>query len=138
MNYRKFGAKKIFDGYRFFTDRVLITTEDGTIEEIVPAAEAGDQVEFVDGIITPGFINTHCHLELSHMKGLIPEKIGLVDFVYKVINERTFAEEEILKAINTAEKEMIKNGIVAVGDICNNALTLPQKMKHNIAYYNFI
>ena len=34
-----------------------------------------------------------------------------------------------MDAIAIAEKEMIQNGIVAVGDICNNLLTLPTKAK---------
>jgi cytosine/adenosine deaminase-related metal-dependent hydrolase len=72
------------------------------------------------------------------MKGRIPEKTGLVDFVFKVVTERHHPEEEILQAIADAEDEMLRNGIVAVGDICNNALTIPQKQKHRIAYYNFI
>ncbi|WP_198104222.1 hypothetical protein, partial [Clostridioides difficile] len=72
------------------------------------------------------------------MKGLIPEKTGLVDFVFKVVTQRHFPEEEILNAIAVAEKEMLDNGIVAVGDICNNTLTLPQKQKQNLHYYNFI
>ena len=33
---------------------------------------------------------------------------------------------------------MMKNGIVAVGDICNTADTLYQKQKRNLEYYNFI
>jgi cytosine/adenosine deaminase-related metal-dependent hydrolase len=33
---------------------------------------------------------------------------------------------------------MLQNGIVAVGDICNNALTIPQKQKGRIDYCNFI
>ena len=117
--------------------KVLITKKDGTVEAIVDADDAGD-VETFNGIISPGFINTHCHLELSHMKGLIPEKTGLIDFVYKVVNERHFAEEEILTAIDRAENEMLLNGIIAAGDICNNGLTLPQKKKQRLAYYNFI
>lgn len=72
------------------------------------------------------------------MKGRIPEKTGLVDFVFKVVTERHHFEEEILAAIADAEDEMLRNGIVAVGDICNNALTLPQKQKGRLRYYNFI
>ncbi len=119
------------------SNNVLVIKKDGAVEAIIDADDAGD-VETFKGIISPGFINTHCHLELSHMKGLIPEKTGLVDFVYKVVNERHFAEEEILNAIDAAENEMLLNGIVAVGDICNNLLTLPQKLKQRLAYYNFI
>ena len=37
-----------------------------------------------------------------------------------------------------AEEQMIKNGIVAVGDICNTTDTLFQKQKGNLLYYNFI
>ena len=100
--------------------------------------EAGDGIEKLKGVVCPGFINAHCHLELSHMKGLIPKHTGLVDFVVKVVNERHFSADEIMAAIDLAEKEMIQNGIVAVGDICNNTLTIPQKTKGNLYYHNFI
>jgi cytosine/adenosine deaminase-related metal-dependent hydrolase len=139
MSYRKFKADHLFTGIKMLgNDKVLITNTKGEIVSIVDEEDAGDNVEILTGIITPGFVNTHCHLELSHMKDLIPEKTGLVDFVYKVINERSFAEEEIYEAINRAENEMLENGIVAVGDICNNNLTMRKKMQHNLAWYNFI
>ena len=119
-------------------DTVLITDELGRVEDMIPATEAGGDIQQFTGILTPGFINCHCHLELSHMKGLVPEQTGLVDFVFKVVTERHFPEEEILDAIAKAEDEMLANGIVAVGDICNNILTLPQKQLQRLAYYNFI
>ena len=119
-------------------DNVLVTEKDGTIKAIIPADEAGDNIETFDGMLSPGFINCHCHLELSHLKGLIPKKTGLVDFVFKVVTERHFDEEVILAAIETAENEMFKNGIVAVGDICNNTFTIAQKQKGKLWYHNFI
>jgi cytosine/adenosine deaminase-related metal-dependent hydrolase len=72
------------------------------------------------------------------MRGIIPEKTGLVDFVFKVVTERHHPEEEILQAIARAEDEMLEGGIVAVGDICNNALTISQKQRERLLYYNFI
>jgi cytosine/adenosine deaminase-related metal-dependent hydrolase len=138
MQFRKLKGNGIFDGYRFLRNKVLLVNEDGTIKGIVEETEAGTGIENFEGIISPGFINCHCHLELSHLKGLIPEKTGLVDFVVKVVNERHFREEQVLEAIRNAEDELIKNGIVAVGDICNNLLTLPQKLKRHLHYYNFI
>lgn len=138
MDYRKLKADKIFDGYQFIEDHVLVITKEGVIEDIVPIENAGNGVEIFEGILSPGFINCHCHLELSHMKGVIPEKTGLVDFVFKVVTERHHSEEEILQAIKNAEDEMLNNGIVAVGDICNNTLTLSQKREQNLRYYNFI
>jgi cytosine/adenosine deaminase-related metal-dependent hydrolase len=143
--YRKFSADKIFNGYQFLQQQVLITDAAGVIVEIVDEKEGGDDVEKLNGMLCPGFINAHCHLELSHMKGHIPKHTGLVDFVLKVVTERHlayrqagFAEQEIFEAIENAEDEMLQNGIVAVGDICNNTLTIPQKTKARLQYHNFI
>jgi aminodeoxyfutalosine deaminase len=138
MSQRKLKADKIFDGYKFVDNSVLMVAKDGVVEEVVATENAGGDVEVFDGILSPGFINCHCHLELSHMKGLIPERTGLADFVFKVVTERHHSPEEILKAIEIAEKEMFSNGIVAVGDICNASLTISQKKKPNLRYYNFI
>ena len=93
---------------------------------------------YLKGILSPGFINCHCHLELSHMKGMIPEGTGLIEFVTQVMKDRHLPEDEILQAIEKARIEMLSGGIVAVGDICNNKLTLPQKVKERIIYHNFI
>ena len=117
---------------------VLITDAEGVVQDIAAVTDAGDDIEKFRGILSPGFINAHCHLELSHMKGFIPEKTGLVDFIFKVVFDRHFEEAEILAAIANAENEMWQNGIVAVGDICNNTLTIPQKNKHKLRYHNFI
>ena len=139
MGLRKFKADTIFDGYRFLEgDNVLITDDKGVVIDIINRSEAGGDLEQFNGILSPGFINCHCHLELSHMKGAIPERTGLVKFVTDVVQQRHFPEEQILQAIEKAEDEMLANGIVAAGDICNNALTLPQKIKGRIYYHNFI
>ena len=106
--------------------------------DIADKKDAGEGIETFTGLLTPGFVNAHCHLELSHMKGYIPEKTGLIDFILKVVFDRHADEETILCAITNAENEMLQNGIVAVGDICNNTLTIPQKLKGNILYHNFI
>lgn len=138
MGYRKFKADKIFNGYRFVENCVLIAAEDGRIEDLVAEENAGNDIEIFEGILSPGFINCHCHLELSHMRGLIPEKTGLVDFVFKIVTERHHSEQEIFSAIEKAEDEMLCSGTVAVGDICNNSLSIPQKKKQRLNYYNFI
>ena len=139
MSHKKFRADQLFDGYQLLDDQhVLVTTNEGIIEGIVPIEEAGDEVQTLKGILSPGLINCHCHLELSHMKGMIDKGTGLTDFVFKIVTQRHIAEEEILKAIEDAEDEMLKNGTVAVGDICNNILTLAQKTKKRLHYHNFV
>ncbi len=137
--YRKRSATQIFNGFEFIRpDSVLITDENDTILDIVTREEAGDGIEFIDGILSPGFVNCHCHLELSHMKGMIPKSTGLVDFLMNIVKDRHATDEFIQASIASAEQEMIDNGIVAVGDICNTNHTIAQKQKSNIHYHNFI
>ena len=95
--------------------------------------------EIYNGIICPGFINTHCHSELSYLKGHIPEQKGLDEFINEVEKlRRNFSEEEIKKAVIKADEEMQQNGIVAVGDICNSNISFEQKKNSQLYYHNFI
>lgn len=138
--YQKFQANQVFNGRQILegADQVLITKLDGTIEGMVPIAEAGEDIQQFEGLLSPGFVNAHCHLELSHMKGMIPTKTGLQEFVKQIVALRQVEPEAIQEAIIAAEAEMVANGIVAVGDISNTLDTLDQKAKHNLAYYSFV
>jgi aminodeoxyfutalosine deaminase len=138
--YQKFQASQVFTGTQMLdgADQVLITKADGTVEAIVSVSEAGDDVQQLNGILSPGFVNAHCHLELSHMKGMIPAHTGLQEFVKQIVALRQVAPEAIQEAIVAAESEMIANGIVAVGDISNTLDTLNQKAKNHLAYYSFV
>lgn len=118
--------------------QVLVLSETGLVQEIVPLEDAGDNVQYLEGWLVPGLVNCHCHLELSHLQGLLPEKTGLVDFVMAVMKQRHFPEAEILAAAAGAEQAMLQEGIVAVGDICNTAHTLPLKKAQQLRYRNFI
>lgn len=95
-------------------------------------------LEYHQGAIVPGFINTHCHLELSHMKGKLETGTGLLSFIKNVVQLRDFPLEEILDAINRANAEMVEEGIVAVGDISNTSHTTATKEKSPIRYYTFV
>lgn len=136
--YKKIKATQLFDGFRFREQEVLIVKDNGIVDAIIADADAGDDTIHFDGIISPGFINCHCHLELSHLQSQIEEHTGLLPFVQQVVQKRTMPDELILKAIETAEQQMLDNGIVAVGDICNNTFTIAQKQQENIFYQNFI
>ena len=138
--YHKFKPQSIFTGHTMIEggNTVVVTKHDGTIMDLIAASEAGEDCKVLDGILSPGFINAHCHLELSHLKGAIPTQTGLSEFVKQIVPKRAAAQEIIDVAIEAAETEMFENGIVAVGDICNTADTIAAKTKGKLAYYNFI
>ncbi len=118
---------------------VIVADDNGKILAIDEySAHDPASVQHHTGIIAPGFINTHCHLELSHMKSLVPTGSTLIPFITDVVTKRGSATEKIKKSIATAEAEMIKNGIVAVGDISNTTDTFEQKAKNNLRYYTFM
>jgi cytosine/adenosine deaminase-related metal-dependent hydrolase len=118
----------------------VITIDDsGIILEISETHPTETEIEYYSGIICPGFINTHCHLELSHMHAQVSENAGMTNFIKEIIGKRFgFSEEKIQQAIAEAENKMIQQGIVAVGDISNNNSTFKQKSKNNLLYHTFI
>ncbi len=92
----------------------------------------------LSGIICPGFVNTHCHLELSHMKDKIATKTGLVNFIKDILKHREADTQLITDSAAQADKEMYENGIVAVGDIANTNATIKIKAASKIHYHTFV
>lgn len=120
---------------------ILTCSDDGTITEISGSHEnfieqAG--LEFYSGILVPGFVNTHCHLELSQLKGKIEEKTGVGGFIGKINKLRNEEPENTEKAIQVADRKMWAAGISAVGDISNSNLTVKTKKNSKIYYHTFI
>lgn len=118
---------------------VVIIDDDGKVLALERrAGHDPASLERYAGVIVPGFVNAHCHLELSHMRGRVDTGTGLLPFLKQVVQFRDIGEEEIMAAISAADQEMYENGIVAVGDISNKTDTAVQKEKSPIRYYTFV
>lgn len=137
---RKLAAKRIYPiSSAPIENGVVITDDFGKIL----ALESQDQhdpasLERFDGALIPGFINAHCHLELSHMKGMVDTGTSLIPFITSVVTKRNLPAEAIAEAIAQAEQDMLDAGIVALGDISNTADTFAVKAKGRMRYYTFV
>jgi cytosine/adenosine deaminase-related metal-dependent hydrolase len=122
--------------------RAVITTgDDGTILDIEDTGgtlQEKQSMEYHNGIIIPGFVNCHCHLELSHLKGFIAQKHGLGHFIEQVRSTRDNKSESIINSAYLADKEMYREGIVLCADICNSSLTFNLKKESRIRYINLL
>jgi aminodeoxyfutalosine deaminase len=94
--------------------------------------------EFFEGALIPGFVNAHCHLELSHLKGHIQQKKGISYFIGEINRQRAAEDHIILQSAKDAENEMYRQGIAAVGDVSNTAVTLEIKKHSNISWFTFV
>jgi cytosine/adenosine deaminase-related metal-dependent hydrolase len=139
MAYRKFQADQLFTGHKLLDkEHVLVVNEQGVVHDVISSEEAGENVQILRGILSPGFINCHCHLELSHLKNIIPPHTGLIEFLSSVVQKRGFAAEMIGEEIVKAEKEMYDNGTVAVADICNTSDAVNVKSKSKLRWHSLI
>jgi len=116
---------------------VIVHDSRGLIIDLVPKNDLDPlKIQHYEGIICPGFINTHCHLELSFMKSKIEAGQGLHTFIKEVESLKKPNDEEVLEAIKTTDNEMYTNGIVAVGDISNTSNTFAYKANASKIYYH--
>lgn len=139
-------AIKIFDGEKFIDENTIVV-KDGFISDIIYLSD--DNISFSDdikinihnGIIVPGFVNAHCHLELSYLHNQFERYTGMVGFLNQMLTKRyLFNEELIVERADEWDKKMRQEGIVAVGDIVNeqNDNIFEIKKGSKIQYINFI
>ena len=139
---RKFSAHFIFTGNGTILEKgIIVLTDQGVVADIIDTngkLEEKAGVEFYSGVLTPGFVNAHCHLELSHLRAAFGERSGLPEFLKNVAQRRNHNDPEILVEARNADHELWRNGVVAVGDISNTNATFPIKLESKIAYHTFV
>ncbi|WP_321368828.1 TatD family hydrolase [uncultured Draconibacterium sp.] len=138
---RKIAATYIFPGTASpIKNGILVCDDAGTIIEILDRGdtfreEAG--VEFYSGILVPGFVNAHCHLEFSYLLNKIEKHIGFSGFL-KEINQLRNEPADKEKVMQNADRKMWAAGIAAVGDVSNTDLSLTVKQKSKNYYHTFV
>jgi aminodeoxyfutalosine deaminase len=139
---KRFTAQYIITNSGPSLKRAVITTEDdGTIisvEETAGDLKEKYSTEFYNGIIIPGFVNCHCHLELSHLKGFTSRGMGLGNFIEQIRSTRYNNNEDIFSSAFSADNYMFQEGIVLCADVCNTSDSFKIKKESKISYINLL
>ncbi len=139
---KHFSAQYIFTNEGPPLKRGIISVKtDGTIAGIEDSGgklSERESAEFHNGIIIPGFVNCHCHLELSHMKGRTAPGKGLAEFLKNFRTKRENGNETILFSAAEADREMYSGGVMLCADICNTRMTFDIKKKSRIKYISLL
>jgi cytosine/adenosine deaminase-related metal-dependent hydrolase len=101
-----------------------VVVEDGRVAWVGRAGAADQPAapvrELGEGVLLPGLVNAHCHLELSHLRGRLPSGAGFVPWVEALVAARGQAPEaEARTATAEAIAFLQDRGTAAVGDVAN-------------------
>jgi cytosine/adenosine deaminase-related metal-dependent hydrolase len=137
-----FSAQYIITGTGEVLKRGLVSCDDnGRIIDVSDTSgllKETSATPFYNGIIVPGFVNCHSHIELSDMKGAVERGRGLGNFIAEIREKRNPSREEALKSIMHADRDLYRTGTSALADICNTSLSFDIKEKSPVNYINFL
>lgn len=94
--------------------------DDGTVIRTGVCDDPSAEENFLDGVLAPGLVNTHCHIELSYMWKLFRKGTGMAGFIDQINALRdTSPLEEKLADIQHWMDHLWQQGVSAMGDISN-------------------
>ena len=93
---------------------------DGTVTKVGECPDPGKEEVFYEGAVVPGFVNSHCHVELSYMWKLFRKGTGMAGFIDQINALRdTKPLEEKIDDIRRWMGIMWDRGVSAMADISN-------------------
>ena len=105
-----------------------VESDNGRISRVGSGAPPAAAEDLGDVALLPGLVNAHTHLELSWMAGLVPQAPSMNDWILNLLRVRREgapggADAELASA-RAAVNMMRATGVVLVGDITNNCITV--------------
>jgi cytosine/adenosine deaminase-related metal-dependent hydrolase len=112
---------------------------DDTDGRIVSTGQCGVDEQVEAGAIVPGFVNAHCHIELSHLHGKFRKGTGMAGFIDQINALRDWAGRDV--KVQLTQKWMDKmwaDGVSAMADINNDDSSFEVKKHHNMYTRTFL
>lgn len=107
--------------------------------EILAVGSCPDGTEVSEGALVPGFVNAHCHVELSHLHKKFVKGSGMAGFIDQINALRDWAGRE-KKQVLVKEwmDKMWKDGVSAMADISNDDSSFEIKASHDMYTRTFL
>ena len=113
--------------------------DDGTVVRTGVCADPASEPVFYDGALAPGFVNAHCHVELSYLKGQFRKGTGMAGFIDQINEMRdNKSMEEKIQDLTVAMDSLWEQGVVAMADISNCADSFAVKARHPMYTRTFL
>ena len=108
----------------------VLLNSDNEVVEVGELTEECEDTEFYSGILCPGFVNAHCHVELSHLVGMFEQATGMSGFINQINAMReNVGKEGRIKALEAQMDKMYREGVSAMADISNCSESFECKSK---------
>jgi aminodeoxyfutalosine deaminase len=128
-------AASAFTGEVSVRDFALVVDAAGVIFDAGPAVRvrrehADLNVETFDGVLFPGLVNAHTHLELSGLRGQIQRGLGFTRWLDAMMRARqaaanapTVGDSAVVRA---AVSEFAHFGVIGIGEVTNSLVAFPE------------
>ena len=124
------GSEPVRNGY------VEYDEADGTV--IAVGQCAGDE-DVLPGALVPGFVNAHCHVELSHLHKKFRKGTGMAGFIDQINELRDWAGNDVkARLVQEWMDKMWKDGVSAMADISNDESSFEVKKSHPMYTRTFL
>ena len=106
---------------------------------IVSVGECSADEQITPGALTPGFVNGHCHIELSHLHGKFRKGTGMAGFIDQINELRDWAgRDEKVRLTRYWMDKMWADGVSAMADISNDDSSFDVKKSHDMYTRTFL
>lgn len=123
-------AEPIRNGY------VEYDEEDGTV---ISVGECRDDEQVMEGALVPGFVNAHCHVELSHLHKKFRKGTGMAGFIDQINALRDWAGHDVkAQLVKHWMDRMWETGVSAMADISNDNSSFDVKKSHPMYTRTFL
>lgn len=113
--------------------------DDGTVIAVGECDDISSESRFLDGAVVPGFVNAHCHVELSHLHGKFRKGTGMAGFIDQINELRDWAGREVkVELVRKWMDKMWADGVSAMADISNDDSSFEVKAAHPMYTRTFL